>query len=165
MTNLQNIISEIRTSSVNEIEARKINFKMYVKHLDFYAECTDIEKVTIIEGIAKDTTILVQTVKDNWNRLLEAKKFGLDLELYASFNKVKTDNAQVRSKKVRVTKAGKLVQDRKKQSEIADAKTVVQATNDNEILQLLGDESFLKFKKSFEDKGYKLANIMKALKN
>jgi len=132
-------------------------------------ELKKLKKTVEIASLKLDITdkckISDSTFEKRMSMLNSAIKKGLNPIQYTSFNSLEKAKGNIVKGTHRATKKGTIIADKKGYSEKLEKVAVVQATNVNEISQLMANESFRKFKIEFEEKGYKLANVMKALKS
>lgn len=126
------------------------------------SQSTDIQYLKV--EVCKVAKISENTFDKRISMIKSAIKKGLKPSKYSSFNALEKAKGNVASGNFRATKVGTVVADKKGQAKNEEKKVTIQATNENEILQLLQLESFRKFKIDFEKAGFSLANVMKALK-
>ena len=168
----QNIIGTQEILALGQIlknaeEKNAINDKNYLQ--DYFSVWQRIQKVEkkfrneYIDSICKEGAIKVVTFEKKASLFNQSTKNKLDVSKYVSEAKLKRDLKGVKSGTKKALKSGIAKTDSKKVAEKVAEKVVIQATNENEIIELMQATEFKTFFTFFAKKGISKANLMKAI--
>ena len=137
------------TSIANEstLNLGVLYYYQYVHIYPKYLELKKLQQSMVRQKIAEASNLSVSTIDKRFSMLNTAYKNDVDLGLYKSFNQIEKLNSKPKNK-----------------SKLPKGKTVVWSIDEIEINSILSNSIFIALRKEFDENGWKLANVLKALK-
>tara|TARA_R110002096_G_scaffold368745_1_gene561998 strand:+ start:276 stop:833 length:558 start_codon:yes stop_codon:yes gene_type:complete len=139
----------------------------YMNNCDVYLilkqETNKIKYLENAEKVCNESGLPIKNWMTKRSTFNVALKNGLKFEDFTSQLQLIDANKAIKEGTKKVQKSGKLVQDVKNTAKINAEKIEIQAVNENEIVQYIADSDFKIFMKSYIEKGWNKANLMKAI--
>ena len=155
-------------AKISPLNLGELYFHQYIDIYPKYLELNKIERSMVRQKIADASSLFVSTIDKRFSMLNTARNRGIDISLISSFNQVykeiknsknSSDSAINNGEKKNIDKS-----EIGKYSKLQTKKVVIHTTDENEIISILSSPSFKMMRKEFDANGWKLANVLKALK-
>lgn len=161
-------INNVVTLLKEGISVKKTSdFIDYTNNCDVYLilkkETNKIKYLENAEKACKESGLPIKNWMTKRSTFNVALKNGLKFEDFTSQLQLINANKAIKVGTKKVQKNGKLVQDVKNTAKIQAEKVQIQAVNENEIIDYIADSDFKIFMKSYIEKGWNKANLMKAI--
>ena len=170
---VKNLVSILDLDNVVTLLKEGISVKKTSDSIDYMNNCDvylilkqETNKIKYLENaekVCKESGLPIKNWMTKRSTFNVALKNGLKFEDFTSQLQLIDANKAIKIGTKKVQKNGKLVTDVKNSAKIVANKKVIQAVNENEIIELLADADFKIAMKAYIAKGWSKENLMKAI--